>query len=214
MGDHAPQEHGEEHGLGLLHPEPESTPRSKDGFAPYALAMPLSMKKPAAPGSSGRGGGGIASRFGEGSRHKLSREDEAKLVLEHTAITPAVARTLAALFLLTIFSVPIIQNVIEIRRNLAARQEEAAGGQAPQGRILPQSFDVVSVLPTREEIGPRAPAGSLEADSRPAKAAGIRDTLEDESVVAQWFPAARADGDRQPPRSRATRKPTLAATAG
>lgn len=45
---------------------------------------------------------------------KTSREDEAKQMLEHTAISPLVARGLCLLFLLTIFSVPLLQLVAKV----------------------------------------------------------------------------------------------------
>ena len=115
--------------------------------------------------------------------HKLSREEEAKLVLEHTVIAPNVARTLTALFLITIFSVPLIQNIVEVRRNLAARDKEAA-----ETRILPQSFDVINVLPTKEEIrAAHSPQQAWNLIPGPQKLNDFETSLEDESVVAQWF---------------------------
>lgn len=46
---------------------------------------------------------------------KLTREEEAKQVLEHTQMAPSVAKWLCACFLLTIFSVPLIQFVAKTR---------------------------------------------------------------------------------------------------
>jgi alginate O-acetyltransferase complex protein AlgJ len=119
---------------------------------------------------------------------KLSREEEAKLALEHTVIKPSVARLMTALFLFTILSVPLIQHVAEIRSNLAARREEAAAGQVPQGRVLPQSFDIVDVLPSREAIGQvRSAPEAWQLLPDPQSIKDYEATLEDTSVVAQWI---------------------------
>ncbi|MBW3637907.1 MAG: hypothetical protein KY445_15805, partial [Armatimonadetes bacterium] len=50
---------------------------------------------------------------------RLSREEEAKLALEGTAISPSVARSLCLLFLLTIFCVPVLQTAVNARRGQA-----------------------------------------------------------------------------------------------
>ncbi len=119
---------------------------------------------------------------------ELSREDEAKLYLENTAITPAIAWAMTLLFLLTIVSVPLIQHVVEIRRNLAARNLEKQAGEAPQGRLLPQSYDTFALLPTKDEMRTvRSPKDAWDLIATPAEIRDYESTLEDQSVVAQWL---------------------------
>jgi alginate O-acetyltransferase complex protein AlgJ len=171
---------------GLLHPDPDT---EKPGFAPYAQSD-AALHKEAAEHPETVMEAATESHHGllREAAHKLSREEEAKLVLEHTVITPAVARTLTALFLLTIFSVPMIQHVVEIRHNLAARHEATTTGETPEGRILPQSFDVINVLPSQEEMrAARTPQEAWNLIPGPQKLKEFETTLEDDSVVAQWF---------------------------
>ena len=120
-----------------------------------------------------------------------SREDEAKFFLENTEVAPAIAWALTLLFLLTIISVPLIQHVVEIRRNLSARAAEKQAGeaeQAPQSRLLPQSYDAFALLPSKEELrAARSPQAAWDLIPPPAEIKGYESTLEDESVVAQWL---------------------------
>lgn len=119
---------------------------------------------------------------------KISREDEAKLYLENTDVTPVIAWTMTLFFLLTIVSVPLIQHIVEIRRNLAARHEEKQHGEVPQTRLLPQSYDVFTLLPTKEELGGvRSLREAWKLIPPPAEIKDYETTLEDESVVAQWL---------------------------
>lgn len=69
---------------------------------------------------------------------KLSREDEARLALEHTRITPTTARTLCLLFLLTIVSVPLIQFLAALSR--------------PSSTPAPGRFQSKSVIPGAQEL--------------------------------------------------------------
>lgn len=97
---------------------------------------------------------------------KLSREDEARLALEHTVISFSMAWLIVALFLLTIVAVPFAQSVFEINRNRAEKREI----------IAPQSWDVWKLRPTREKLWPSvSEIKDYESD------------LEDESIVSQWL---------------------------
>ena len=109
---------------------------------------------------------------------RLSREDEAKLALEYTQVTPGTAWALMIAFLLTIVAVPVAQHVVEIRANLQARREErAATGEPPAGRILPQSWDVFPLLwPSRGEALP-----TVEEISE------YETALEEGSIVSSWI---------------------------
>lgn len=116
------------------------------------------------------------------------REAQAKLALEHTRITPRVARALVLVFLLTIGSVAAIQHTVEIRRNAAERQEQIAQGEKPDVSLWPQSYEVFSLLPSRDDLrrvrGPRDMAVLLPTATQ------IKDyetALEDNSVVNQWI---------------------------
>jgi len=72
----------------------------------------------------------------------LTREEEAKLALEHTVISRGTGRFLIAVFLLTILSIPVWQHVAEI--------VEIRAGKAD--RSLPQMYDVFNMLPASEKI--------------------------------------------------------------
>ena len=89
---------------------------------------------------------------------RLGREAEAKLALESTRISPTLARLLCGAFLLTIFSVPLVQHGLEIRRNLAERRVEIARGEAPQTSVLPRFYNFSGEFPTLAQIrGVRSP---------------------------------------------------------
>ncbi len=81
---------------------------------------------------------------------RMGREAEAKLALEGTRISKGVARLLTGAFLVTIFSVPLVQHGLEIRRNLIARKNQSAEEQTP---IWPRFYNFLGEFPTREEIG-------------------------------------------------------------
>lgn len=118
----------------------------------------------------------------------LGREEEAKLALEHTAISPGVARLLCAAFLATIFAVPIAQSVIETRRNTQERQAQIAAKELPRESVLPQAFEVLSVLPSGEEV--RATKNLSQAWNlipTPQKMADFESALEDESLLVGWL---------------------------
>ncbi len=120
---------------------------------------------------------------------KPSREEYARQALEHTVVTSWTAWTLVALFLLTVAAVPLLQHFVEIRSNLAARREEkAATGNPPEGRLLPQSWDVLGLLPTPDEM---AGVGSLHDAQRLLPSVGeiqaYETALEEQSVVSAWI---------------------------
>jgi len=118
---------------------------------------------------------------------RIGREEEAKLALEHTLITPATAWTLVVFFLLTIFSVPILQHVVEIRRNLAERRAAAAEGQKAEGKVLPDIYDAFQELPSWDQV--RSVSTPQEAWSLIPSAARFNEhetALQDNSVIVQW----------------------------
>jgi alginate O-acetyltransferase complex protein AlgJ len=115
-------------------------------------------------------------------RAKISREEEAKLALEHTQITWPMCWTLTALFLLTIVSVPIVQAIVEVRRNLAERR-----GQEAHAPVAPRFFEVLGELPSKEKIG--AVRNFDDAWNLIPSASQFRkheDQLQDDSLVVQW----------------------------
>lgn len=120
---------------------------------------------------------------------ELSREEEAKLVLENTAVTPLVARLLVALFLLTIFSVPVLQHTIEIRRNIATNQEQIAqGADAADQTLWPQIYDVFALLPSGEKMTAARTLSDVEQLlPKPGDINEYEDALEESSVVNQWI---------------------------
>lgn len=70
---------------------------------------------------------------------KLSREEEAKQVLEHTLVKPQVSWGLILSFLLTIFSVPTVQFIAQARQHKAVLPELNRGEQiVPQAEELKQ----------------------------------------------------------------------------
>lgn len=115
---------------------------------------------------------------------KLSREDEAKLALEHTRVSKLVAWFLIVGFLVTIVGVPIIQNTVEVRRNLQARREQKENDTP----LWPQVYDVFALLPTREKLlGVRSVADASNALPTATQIKDYESALEDASVVNQWI---------------------------
>jgi alginate O-acetyltransferase complex protein AlgJ len=118
---------------------------------------------------------------------KVGREEEAKLALEHTIITLPVSWMLSIVFLLTIFSVPVLQQVLEMRRNLAERRAEAASGQVPQGPILPGIYNALQELPSQEQIRDvRSPQQAWSLIPSAQRFKEHEDLLQEDSYVVQW----------------------------
>lgn len=126
---------------------------------------------------------------------KNSREEEAELSLKCTSFTRGVPTALVILFLLTICIEPIMQHVIEIRRNVAIRQQEARELGAVQTKLLPQMYDVVTLLPSFEradkpaDATKPAPKGFWRYWSSMAtvrEIEGFDDALEKDSISGQW----------------------------
>lgn len=120
-------------------------------------------------------------------RVKISREEEAKIALEHTVITQAMSWTLTLLFLVTIFSVPILQSVVELRRNAAERQAQMAQGEQPEEKIVPTILQAWQELPSKEQM--RAVRTPQEAWSLIPSAARFQEhenRLQDDSLLVQW----------------------------
>lgn len=128
------------------------------------------------------------------SVREIGREEEAKQALEHTKITRAVAWLLTLAFLATIVSVPLLQHVVEIGRNLEARRAHASlvakNPQADDGfdnRILPRSYDVLQELPSWQDLKSVRSVGDawrLVPDASRFKE--HENALQDDSVVVQW----------------------------
>jgi alginate O-acetyltransferase complex protein AlgJ len=109
---------------------------------------------------------------------KPTREEHAKAYLEHTQVSRATAGALVAAFLLTITAVPVVQHIVEVRANLQARRDEqAATDEPPTGRVLPQSWDVFSLM--RPRSGRTMPT---VADIKT-----FESELEEGSVVSAWL---------------------------
>jgi hypothetical protein len=117
----------------------------------------------------------------------LGREEEARLVLESTTITPFVAWAMTILFLLTICSVPILQHVLEIRKNLAERRIEVANGEAPQTPILPKSYDAIQELPSLEQLrNVDSFKAAWELIPSASRFQEHEEALQDDSYIVQW----------------------------
>jgi alginate O-acetyltransferase complex protein AlgJ len=124
----------------------------------------------------------------EETSRKIGREEEAKLALEHTEISRATGWVLTLAFVLTIFSVPLIQSFLEVRENLAAREQETKNAQAVAPGVLPHAFDALQELPTRnqvEKVSNWREAWSLLPDADRLKT--HEDTLEAESFLTKWM---------------------------
>lgn len=115
---------------------------------------------------------------------KIGREEEAKLALEYTRISRACGWLLTAAFLLTIFSVPVLQSVLEVKN-----------GQASATGVLPRALgEATRELPSWEQI--RAVRSWQNARDLVPDAGQFKvheEALEDESFLAQWL-LPRASG--------------------
>ena len=115
-----------------------------------------------------------------------TREEEADRALRHTAFAPGVAPALCALFLLTIAAIPVLQHVVEIRRNVAARRE-ARAQDLPTPPLLPQAWDVLRLLPTWAEIrAVHHPADALALLPPEPEIRAFETALEEQSVLSEW----------------------------
>ena len=86
-----------------------------------------------------------------GRLHK-TREEEADRCLNHTEFSRGSALLVSVCFLGIVFGIPLLQHVVEVRRNLEQRSNwsTSSGQQEPQ--LLPQVYDVFGLLPTRQQI--------------------------------------------------------------
>lgn len=118
---------------------------------------------------------------------KIGREAEAKLALETTRITPFVSWGLTLGFLLTIGSVPLVQHVLDIQKNLAARRLESARGEAPQTSLWPKSYDFLAELPSMEQLrAVRNPRDAWQLIPSADQFKTHEDALQDDSFLVQW----------------------------
>ncbi|HEY0073234.1 MAG TPA: hypothetical protein VGB77_03960 [Abditibacteriaceae bacterium] len=121
------------------------------------------------------------------TRVKISREEEAKLALEHTSITRPMCWTMTLLFLCTIFSVPILQSTVEMRRNIAERQVQIANGEQPEKKSVPTILEAWQELPSQEQI--RSVSSPQEAWNLIPAASRFQEhenRLQDDSILIQW----------------------------
>jgi hypothetical protein len=137
---------------------------------------------------------------------KGSREEEAELSLKHTVLTRPMAWTLVGLFLITIFAEPLLQHAVEIRAGLAARRAAApacppdqregagrsAGIQQAPARVLPQVYDVLTLLPSRQAILSARTPSAWWALLTPVKKIKAFETALEENSVSSRFLLPRA----------------------
>ncbi|MGV3614961.1 MAG: alginate O-acetyltransferase AlgX-related protein [Fimbriimonas sp.] len=91
--------------------------------------------------------GGEATR-----RHHLTREEEADRSLNHTDFGPGAMKLVTALFLLTVFGVPVVQHVVEIRENMAKRAAWKPESGQPEPHLLPEAYTIGKLLPSGKQI--------------------------------------------------------------
>jgi alginate O-acetyltransferase complex protein AlgJ len=75
-------------------------------------------------------------------RHHLTREEEADRSLNHTTFGRGTVVLTVALFLLTVFAVPAMQHVVEIRENVAKGERD----------VRPEIYRIGKLLPTQEQL--------------------------------------------------------------
>jgi alginate O-acetyltransferase complex protein AlgJ len=92
-------------------------------------------------------------------------------------------------FLLTIVSVPLLQHVVEIGRNLETRKEMTAQRlDATDQTLWPQGYDVFALLPAREKLATaRDVRGAEGLLPKPGDINEYEDALEENSVINQWI---------------------------
>lgn len=110
---------------------------------------------------------------------QLSREEEADLALRNTAIRPRAAASLILTFLLIIFSVPVLQFVVETHRDRSER---------------PHILQIVSLLPhLRNILSVRTPADIIDMLPRERTIREYEDDLVNNSILSEWIlPQAQA----------------------
>lgn len=115
----------------------------------------------------------------EEPKPKPGREEEAKLALEHTQIARGTGWLLTLAFLLTIFLVPLMQALFEVKEGRVV-----FGGALDAARELPSWAQIRSVGSWQDAWALIPPAGRFKTHE---------EKLEDDSVVAQWL-LPRASG--------------------
>jgi alginate O-acetyltransferase complex protein AlgJ len=102
-----------------------------------------------------------------GELKQPSREQVAIIEVGHTAVSPALARCLVVVFLLLIFTVPLVQQVVELRSG-----------------AVPQCYDILRQLPSA--LSPLRHGDVFEANRRLMKEMrAYEDDLENESVFGE-----------------------------
>jgi alginate O-acetyltransferase complex protein AlgJ len=119
---------------------------------------------------------------------KGSREEEAELSLKRTDVTRPLAWVLCLGFLATICTEGVIQHVVELRRNVAARAQEAAAGRAVTHPLLPQAYKVVTLLPSWRDIKNAAGfSGYWNLLPPVPRIAAFEKSLEENSKIARFL---------------------------
>jgi alginate O-acetyltransferase complex protein AlgJ len=114
------------------------------------------------------------------------REEEAKRVLESTRISTSAAWLLSGLFLLTIFTVPIVQWRLESTRLARERAEALKRGEEDPGARL-QVLEALDVLPSGEQLrAVKNPTDAWNLVPRAGIMDGFERALEDNSVIVSW----------------------------
>jgi len=176
---------------GLLHHEHENTsenPFDPDARADVSTPSPTLIEEAASESHHGL----IRESVPEPLR--IGREEEAKIALENTDISPRTGWFLSLAFLITICSIPLLQCAFEVRDNIAARREETKIGQPPTTGVLPHAFDGLQELPSLQkvsEVRSWQDARNLIPDAERLKT--HEETLEDESFISKWL-LPRAQG--------------------
>lgn len=118
---------------------------------------------------------------------KISREEEAKLALEHTVITRPMCWALTLCFLITIFSVPLLQSAVEVQRHRAERQAQIASGEQPDVKTVPTILEAWQELPSKEQLrAVRSPQEAWNLIPSASKFQEHENRLQDESLIVQW----------------------------
>ena len=112
------------------------------------------------------------------------REEMARREVGHTLIRPFLSRGLMVFFLLVIFSVPLVQHVVEFRDYTAGKRRSP----------LPQVYNVFSLLPAAMTASGESGSASgllsriFTVNRRLLKEMkGFEEALDDQSLVGKWI---------------------------
>lgn len=111
----------------------------------------MSESKPQPDGPDTPATGADVAMGGRLAPKRLTREDQAKLEIGHTAMSRSTMWVLSAALLLTIGTVPVWQHVHDIRQNLQTWRQTAPA-QRRWTQMLPQVYEIVRLMPDWSEI--------------------------------------------------------------